>query len=90
MKFELPFASLLKGVERRVINVTAAIFIGIFAGSIISDYMGGNAISYLFALINATFISLSVGAVMIISKSREKEKEKKNYREIAEKRKRKK
>ncbi len=87
MKFEIPF---LKGIERRVINITIALFIAVFAGSVGGDIIRNIQPDYRFAFINAFFISLSIGAVMVIVKSRDKDKEKKSHRDIKEKKRRKK
>ena len=87
MKFEIPF---LKGVERRVIIVTIALFVSIFIGSAGGDIIRNLEPDYRFALINAVFISLSVGVVMHIVKTRDQDNKKKTHREIKEKQKRKK
>lgn len=82
--------SFLKEIERKVIVITASLFVAIFVGSIIGDYFRGYVINYNYALINAFFISLSIGVVMVVTKTRAKDKEKKNYREIKQKKKRRK
>lgn len=85
--FDFPF---LKDIDRKVIIITVSLFVAIFIGSVMGDIIRGFEIKYSYAFINAFFISLSIGAVMIITKTRERDKAKKSYREIKEKKKRRK
>jgi len=85
--FNIPF---LKNIERRVVILTIGVFFAIFIGGLAGDLFRGNPLNFTFAFINAFFISLSLGAVITITKTRAKDNEKKSYREIKEKKKRRK
>lgn len=82
--------SFLKDIEKRVIILTIATFFAVFTGGLFGDMLRGNQLNFTFAFINAFFISLSLGAVVSITKSRSKDSEKKSYREIKEKKKKRK
>ncbi|NCC82142.1 MAG: hypothetical protein EOM04_07740 [Clostridia bacterium] len=82
--------SFLKNIERRVIILTMATFFAVFTGGLFGDMLRGNELNFTYAFINAFFISLSLGAVITITKTRNKDSEKKSYREIKEKKKKRK
>jgi predicted neutral ceramidase superfamily lipid hydrolase len=82
--------SFLKNIERRVLILTMATFFAVFTGGLFGDMLRGNELNFTYAFINAFFISLSLGAVITITKTRNKDSEKKSYREIKEKKKKRK
>lgn len=80
--FDLSF---LKDVDRKVIVLTIAVFIAVFSGGIFGDMVRSREINFTYALINAFFISLSLGAVITITQTRGKDSEKKHYRDREDK-----
>jgi uncharacterized membrane protein YeaQ/YmgE (transglycosylase-associated protein family) len=80
MKSSFDF-SFLKKIEPRVIKIVLAIFVAIISGGVLGDMLRGNQPNYTYALINAFFISASIGAVIVITQSRGKDSDKKTYRE---------
>ncbi len=81
--------SFLKDIDRKVIVLTIAVFFAVLSGGIFGDMIRGSALNWTYAFINAFFISLSLGAVIVITTTRGKDSEKKHYREGKNKKKRK-
>lgn len=86
MKSSFDF-SFLKNIERRTIIITLAIFFAILSGGVLGDMLRATQPNYTYALINAFFISLSVGAVITITQARSKDSKKKAPYERKEKKK---
>lgn len=87
MKSSFDF-SFLKKIDPKVIKIVLAIFVAIISGGVLGDMLRGNPPNYTYALINAFFISASIGAVIIITQTRGKDSEKKTYRDVKGKKKR--